>query len=152
MSVRICKIEGCTRPVGGRGMCRLHYNRWSRANPGVTTMAINRQALLDAMPGTIPELIERTGLSLPTVNRQLAILNDRKNGRLAYIIDWKAPTGRGTKWYAIYAEGDEANKRLTDERKAENARDLRKIGDQRRAWAARSGAKASWLAALQVAL
>lgn len=113
-------------------------------------MAINRQALLDAMPGTIPELIDRTGLSLPTVNRQLAILNDRKNGRRAYIIDWKAPTGRGQNWHAIYAEGDEANKRLTDERKAENARDLRKIGDQRRAWAARSGAKASWLAALQV--
>lgn len=28
--VRICSIDGCGKPIAGRGWCRRHYDRWSR--------------------------------------------------------------------------------------------------------------------------
>lgn len=30
MNDRICSIEGCGRPVVGRGWCNMHYLRWKR--------------------------------------------------------------------------------------------------------------------------
>lgn len=30
---RICSIDGCDKPVLGRGWCSMHYKRWRRANP-----------------------------------------------------------------------------------------------------------------------
>jgi hypothetical protein len=29
----MCTVENCNRPVHGRGMCDLHYQRWRKANP-----------------------------------------------------------------------------------------------------------------------
>jgi hypothetical protein len=117
MAGRICKEEGCDRPATGRGMCRTHYNAWNRKNPGITMMETNRQALLDAMPATIPKLIEKTGLTRPTVMRQLNVSGEE---RRAHIYDWEPPAQVGKNWQAIYRQGAGPNKRLTDERKKEH--------------------------------
>lgn len=38
-----CYVDGCESPLQGRGLCRLHYNRWYRAQDrslvGVDTLA-----------------------------------------------------------------------------------------------------------------
>ncbi|MDM5199278.1 hypothetical protein QUF79_14755 [Fictibacillus enclensis] len=35
--MKSCKVEGCDRPVAGRGLCHMHYKRWARhGDPEVT--------------------------------------------------------------------------------------------------------------------
>jgi hypothetical protein len=132
MAGRICKHEGCGRPVSGRGLCKSHYNAWNRANPGLTVMATNRQALLDAMPATIAQLVTKTGLCESTVKRQLAVLNKSGTERQAYIHDWIAPAQVGKKWTALYRQGNQPNKRLTPERKREHNKAMDRASAARR--------------------
>lgn len=50
----LCKIEGCDKPVYGRGWCRLHYRRWYRT--GSTELTSTRR-------GSVQEFIQRAAKS-----------------------------------------------------------------------------------------
>jgi hypothetical protein len=115
---RLCKHVGCTGKVVSRNMCDLHYRRWRRANPGITTMAASQQAVLEALPATIPKIVDKTGMCRETVLRTMAVLNVTGPDRQAYIYDWEPPAGKGKNWQAVYRQGGRANKRLTKAEKA----------------------------------
>lgn len=153
MSGRICKRDGCDRLATGRGMCKAHYNAWNRANPGLTIMATNRQALLDAMPATRPQLVEKTGLSESAVRRHLADLTKAGPERQAYIHDWVPPLAVGKKWMALYRQGNGKNKRLTPERKREHNLAMDRASAARRDpdMRPRKAVAASWLSGLGAA-
>lgn len=61
----------------------------------------NRQRVLDAMPGTQAQIIERTGLGLATVSRWVADLREHRQAR---IIRW-VPTPNGGPLAAVHAPG-----------------------------------------------
>jgi hypothetical protein len=121
MEGRICKNEGCGRPVNGRGMCKSHYEMWRRKNPDMISTRLNEQTVLECMPGTLHQLVERSGLCVPAVNRALRVLNVAGPKRQAYIHDYSPPAGRGKRWEAIYKAGKAGNVRLTKERLKQHA-------------------------------
>lgn len=132
MARAICKHEGCANPVNGRGMCRNHYAQWQRRNPGVTVMASTDDTVLEAMPGTVPQLIERTGMRWNTVMRALERLTKGGPNKRAFIYGHQPPTSRGQRWLAKYMQGNKANVKLTDEMKAEHRRKMSRAADKRR--------------------
>lgn len=105
-------------------MCDMHYRRWRRAHPDITMVAMTQQTLLDAMPATIPKLIEKTGMCRETVLRSLAVLNVAGPTRQAYIYGWQPPAGKGKNWQAIYRQGGGPNKRLTKGEREAHSRAL----------------------------
>lgn len=117
MSGRICTKEGCDRPARGRGMCAGHYSAWRTAHPGLTIMETNRQAILDAMPGTVRQLVDRTGLDRCTVRKHLAVLNVTGKERQAYIASWIPTAKQGDNWQEVYYQGAKPNKKLTKREK-----------------------------------
>lgn len=68
----------------------------------MATKRHNRQRVLDAMPGTQAQIIERTGLGLATVSRWVA---DLRAARQARIAGWQAPANGGP-LAAIYGRGN----------------------------------------------
>lgn len=55
-----------------------------------------RGHILEAMPGTVPELVKKSGYVRHTVNRWLAGLREgTPAARAAHIGDWIVPEGRG---------------------------------------------------------
>jgi hypothetical protein len=151
---RLCKAEGCGGSVVARGMCDLHYRRWRRAHPDITMMAMTQQTLLDAMPATIPKLIEKTGMCRETVLRTLDLLNVAGPARRAYIYGWEPPAGKGKNWQAIYREGSRPNKRLTKGERAAHSRALSAAYMARRfphRQPAAAPPRASWLDVLGLA-
>lgn len=67
----------------------------------MATKRHNRQRVLEAMPGTQAQIIERTGLGLATVSRWVA---DLRAARQARITGWQ-PTPNGGPLAAIYGPG-----------------------------------------------
>lgn len=122
MPGRICKHEGCDRLAKGRGMCGPHYMKWRRANPGITMMKDNEKAVLESMPGTLGELIERSGLLWRAVRRALAVLRADDKARIG---GWRPPVESAEKWKPIYMAGPGKDVELEEERKRQNARNLR---------------------------
>lgn len=151
MSGRLCKHEGCTRPIAGRGMCKDHYEVWRRKNPDIIMTRMNEAAVLESMPGTLSQLIQRTGLCRPAVERALRVLNVAGSERQAYIHDYVPPGGRGKRWDPIYKPGKQGNLRLTKERKRAHSLMLNRVS-----YAARNGTapaqsqRASWMDALGI--
>lgn len=150
---RLCKEAGCGKPVVGRKMCKLHHQRWLRKHPDMTIQRMNEETVLDAMPGTVLQLIARTGLVRETVNRALAVLNVAGENRRAFIIDHAPPMVKGHKWREIYEQGNGPNKRLTAERKREHTATMKKAGHIRRNGRPTSAMRpvAAWFAPLGLA-
>ena len=42
-----CSVNGCTRPMNARGLCKSHYWRWARGNPLDTPFQSRRKAPTD---------------------------------------------------------------------------------------------------------
>lgn len=122
MSGRICKHEGCGRPARGRGMCNAHYMAWRRANPEVLTVGqLSEKLVLEALPGTMPQVAERTGLHRETVSSVLKALN-KWEGRQVRIYDYLPPTAYGRHWTPLWQQGGGVNYKLTAERKTAHAK------------------------------
>lgn len=83
-------------------------------------MRMNEQAVLDCMPGTIPKLIEKTGIGRATMLRVIEVLNKAGPERQAHIYDWEPPAGKGKNWQPMYRQGNRPNKRLTQEMREAN--------------------------------
>lgn len=65
-----------------------------------------RGHILEAMPGTAPHLVRRSGYERHTVNRWLAKLHAGKAAeRGAHIGGWEVPEGRGAAYVAIWHAG-----------------------------------------------
>ena len=151
MQGRTCSRGGCNRPVKGRGMCSGHYAGWLRANPDIRREALNRDAVIEAMPGTMPQLASATGLHRETVAAILKELNVWKSRR-AYIADHLPPTVPGTRWQPIWRAGKVANVKLTDERRkahAKRVKDSTRPDDRRTAASKDPAPRATWLDTLE---
>lgn len=151
MAGRICK-NGCTRPHYARGMCRNHYDVWRKKNPHMLTMRLNEQVVVECLPGTLAQLVAKTGLCVPAVERALAVLMADGPGRCVRIGDYVPPAARGKRWEPIYKEGRSRDVALTKKRKHEHSLALNRASYARRLGKAPPAPPpASWAAVLGVA-
>lgn len=103
-------------------MCNRHYMAWRRANPEILTVQqLTHKTVLEALPGTMRQVAEKTGLHPETVSAALKLLNVRK-GRQACIYDYLPPTAAGLHWTPLWKQGGGANYRLPASRKQAHAR------------------------------
>jgi hypothetical protein len=73
-----CKEPGCGKPVQARGMCNSHYKRWHRSAPQCTVVEPTDKLILQAMPGTRAQIVERTGFTPQTVLKYLKKMRDQE--------------------------------------------------------------------------
>lgn len=126
MAGRNCKHAGCTRPHRARGMCNSHYMAWRRANPEILTVQqLTHKTVLEALPGTMRQVAEKTGLHVETVSAALKALNVRQ-GRQACIYDYLPPAAPGAHWIPLWKEGSGANYRIPTARRKAHEREARR--------------------------
>jgi hypothetical protein len=150
---RVCKADGCIKPVRGRGMCSVHHQQWLRKNPHMSIPRMNEELVLELLPATPKQLIQKTGLCRETVNRVLASLNVPGSARRAHIGDHLPPMQKGLTWVPIYHAGKGPNKRLTAERKKAHTAMMKRECDYRRRGRPKSEQRpqATWLDTLRMA-
>jgi hypothetical protein len=91
-----------------------------------------REHILEALPGTVPHLVRRSGYERHTVNRWLAKPHAGKAAeRGAHIGGWEVPQGRGAAYVAIWHAGpgrDKARPRRNTSSAAKHAQAVAKHG------------------------
>lgn len=126
MPGRICKHEGCNRPARGRGMCTTHYMSWRRKNPDILTVEkLSDKVVLEALPGTMRQVAEITGLHPETVAAVLKRLNVW-GSREVCIYDYLPPAGPGLHWTPLWKTGGGRNYVLPIERRKAHAREIKR--------------------------
>lgn len=153
MAGRICKHEGCGRPVNGRGMCKPHYNQWWRRNRDIPTLNKRNDVVLEAMPGTPEQLAEKTGYHLATITIALEQLAGAWKTRKAHIAAWDPPLSLGKNWQPVYRAGRAGHVALTAEMKHQHKLKMRRASALRRGDVAENRIappRASWAGALGV--
>ena len=83
-----CKVDGCTSEVHAKQLCLKHYHRVRRV--GSTELrSTYREAVEACMPGTIPSITAKAGVSHTTAQRWVSDL--RAEGK-SHIGGWHAVT------------------------------------------------------------
>lgn len=76
-----CSRPGCCREVRTRGMCASHYTAWYRTQRKLSKLPRKQPAedlIMEALPGTIRQLCNETGLSYRTVSEAVVLLRLRE--------------------------------------------------------------------------
>lgn len=103
----LCKTDGCTRPVRGRGMCINCYEKWRRVNPHRTVTQVNMQTIEDLLPSwSVKKLAETTGFTMDTVQKILDRLHAAGRAR---IVRYASPEETGWQWKPVWDIGQGAH-------------------------------------------
>ncbi len=135
---RTCNREGCSRHVFARALWVSHYNSHLKSlrRKGSTLFAAvdTWTELQKVMPGTLNQLVERSGITYNTVMR--AIQRKHKAGEV-HIVN-HLPPGKcgGARWVRVFAAGPGADHVVSAKRKKAYAMKGRRESD-----AARKAAK-----------
>lgn len=99
-----CKIDGCTGKAHAKQLCLKHYHRVLRT--GRTELhSIFRDAVIASMPGAIPEITAKAGVSRTTAQRWVRDL--RKEGN-SHIGKWQAVTPQLSIPVHVFGAGKDA--------------------------------------------
>jgi hypothetical protein len=98
-----CKRDGCCAKVRARGLCNNHYTQWRNKLGRKLGIANSEDVIRAAMPATMKDIAERTGLKYETVRKAVAKM--RREGR-AHVEDYRPPTDEsGSRYTMIIADG-----------------------------------------------
>lgn len=118
-NLKPCSRPGCTRKVVGRGLCASHYTMWHRNLTYSVALPDSRKMILEALPGTIQDVQEATGLVYETVRRHIRALHDEK---LIHVNGSQPPSGKmGGRHVDIYVDGPGQDRRASKREKREFA-------------------------------
>lgn len=109
-------------------MCNTHHKIWRRAHPGFPTLyEMTVEAVAESLPGTLVQLIAKSGMCREAVNRALGVLRAGGDEARAHIGSFTTPTSKGTRFMPVYVAGpgEDASMSKTDRRLHRNATERR---------------------------
>lgn len=137
---RLCKVDGCSRPVRGRGMCINCYEKWRRANPGVRVQLQSMDMVEELLPARQKVLSEKTGMTLNSIAAVLKRLHEAGRARIGH---YDPPTVTGASFRPVWVAGPGRHAPKPSKKKlAEYSRHTHRRNYARRkgrAWAAALG-------------